>query len=217
MDSPITLREHDVRAILDGRKTQHRTVLRNPEYFGCPTGDCPHEKQIECDAYMAGLSSKDIGAAVGDRLWVREAWRTWGWLQDEWSPSQLSGVQTILYQSDSDWSLNQTTGKRRQANHMPRWASRITLIVTDVRVQRLQDISEKDAIAEGASWHDGRIIGHRGWRHDLSDVHANARSSFARYWNVTHGPGAWDRNDWVVARTFEVHKINIDEVKHDQE
>jgi hypothetical protein len=152
MDRPLTLRAHDVRAILNGRKTQHRTVLRNPEYFGCPTGDCPHERQAECDAAMAGLSSKDIGAAVGDRLWVS-------------------------------------------------WREGLTLIVTDVRVQRLQDISRGDAMDEGcpfANMADG----------------PDPRLWYADVWNAAHGTGAWDRNDWVVARTFEVLKSNIDEVKH---
>jgi hypothetical protein len=82
----------------------------------------------------------------------------------------------------------------------------MSIEITDVRVQRLQDISEEDAKAEGAAWHDGRGIGHSGWRHDLRDVHDDCRSSFARLWDSLHDkPGArWADNPWVVAATFEV-------------
>jgi hypothetical protein len=89
---------------------------------------------------------------------------------------------------------------------MPRWASRIRLRITDIRVERLQDISEDDARAEGAMWHDGGTYWHSGWRHDYSDVHADAHSSFARFWNKINGPGAWDANPWVWAISFEREK-----------
>jgi hypothetical protein len=93
---------------------------------------------------------------------------------------------------------------------MPRCASRITLTVTDVRVQRVQDISEEDAKAEGAMFHDGRPTCHHGWRHDYSDVWPTARHSFCALWNSLHGPEAWDANPWVYALTFTVHHDNID-------
>jgi hypothetical protein len=85
---------------------------------------------------------------------------------------------------------------------MPRWASRLTLTVTDVRVQRLQDISEEDAIAEGASPvlvpPDGGSAPHV--------------EGFRALWNDLHGPDAWDANPWVSAITFTVHHGNIDQM-----
>jgi len=86
--------------------------------------------------------------------------------------------------------------------HMPRWASRLTLTVTDVRVQRLQDISEEDAIAEGANLarSDGRLD-------------PTFRLTFSNLWNSLHGPDAWDANPWVSAITFTVHHCNIDQMR----
>ena len=92
--------------------------------------------------------------------------------------------------------------KWRPSIHMPRWASRITLEMTGVRVERLQAISEADAHAEDAHFHDGRGIGHSCWRHDDGAVHADARSAFARLWESLHGARSWDANPWVWAIEF---------------
>lgn len=96
--------------------------------------------------------------------------------------------------------------------HMPRWASRLTLVVTATKVERLQAISEPDAKAEGALYHDGRGIGHSGWRHDPDHgyVFSSAAGSFADLWVRLHGPESWMANPEVVALTFTVHKQNID-------
>jgi hypothetical protein len=79
---------------------------------------------------------------------------------------------------------------------MPRWASRITLRITDIRVERLQDISEDDARAEGcpysAEW-AGRFV----------DRDETAKTWFKSLWNKINGPGAWDENPWVWAISFE--------------
>ncbi len=96
--------------------------------------------------------------------------------------------------------------------HMPRRFSRLTLVVTDVRVQRLQDVSEEDALAEGAyvaprsrrvadSYAAMAVAGH--W-------FASARTWYADLWDRINGPGAWDANPWVAAYTFTVHQQNID-------
>jgi hypothetical protein len=145
---------------------------------------------------------------IDDRIWVKETWCT----EERYNhlkPSEICPSEWIGYRAGPD-DLGHH-GKTRVSIFMPRWASRITLTVTDVRVQRLQDISEEDAIAEGASWHDGHGIGHSGWRHDLKDVHSDARSSYARLWNSINGPGSWDANPWVVAYTFTPEMRNIDQ------
>jgi hypothetical protein len=86
---------------------------------------------------------------------------------------------------------------------MPRWASRITLEITDVRAQRLQDISEEDAKAEGAAFFDGRPIHHHGWRHDLGSVWSTANLSFQSLWSKINGPDSWTENPWVWVITFK--------------
>jgi hypothetical protein len=89
---------------------------------------------------------------------------------------------------------------------MPRWASRITLEITDVRVQRLQGISEEDAQAEGltANYQDG--IECSAIPQERHRWHKPHRAFFSALWESTYGPGSWDRNDWVWALTFKVVK-----------
>jgi hypothetical protein len=102
---------------------------------------------------------------------------------------------------------------------MPRWASRLTLTVTDVRVERLQDCSEADAEAEGVERVDYQ--GAQAWksyetypdgsRHPHSSVpNRLARISYRELWNSINGAGAWEQNPWVVALTFTVEQRNID-------
>lgn len=96
--------------------------------------------------------------AVGDRLYVREHWRTSD-AYDDLTPSQMGGEEPVIYLADDametwGWGNSFVPGRFRQAMHMPRWASRITLLVTEVRVERLQDCSEADAVTEGIIWQD---------------------------------------------------------------
>jgi hypothetical protein len=95
--------------------------------------------------------------------------------------------------------------KWRPSIHMPRSASRLTLRLTDVRVQRLQDISEEDALAEGVKRSQRAISP------DSAD-YCTARDSYASLWESIYGPGSWDANPWVWALTFSVIKRNVDEV-----
>jgi hypothetical protein len=93
--------------------------------------------------------------------------------------------------------------------HMPRWASRLTLTVTDVRVQRLHEISDDDAVAEGCECDSD------GWRDYLfpsTQCCGTARDSYRTLWNSLHGPDAWDANPWVVAVSFSVQHGNIDQI-----
>lgn len=98
--------------------------------------------------------------------------------------------------------------------NIERWASRLTLTVTDVRVERVQDISEEDARAEGIrDWSTlgtSPGFGRLGWD-KASAWWGTYREAFKALWNIIYGPDAWDRNDWVAAPTFTVHKGNIDD------
>jgi hypothetical protein len=149
--------------------------------------------------------------AIGDRLYVREAWRCNGW---------ASNVATIFYRASEGDGYTamceqypvagkkplRVTGGWRPSIHMPRWASRITLIVTDVRVQRLQDISEADAKAEGVEPVD-YLDGNTGFG-------KNYVIPFRELWdslNAKRGH-SWDSNPWVAAYSFKPILSNIDSV-----
>lgn len=181
---------------------------------------------------------------LGDRLYVREHWR----VSKKWdghSPAKSHNDKpvlpprqmTVLFeaggsianQKSGRWEPSSFepepsqagwVGKHRQAMHMPKWASRITLVVTDVRVERLQDISEADAIAEGAPLNPN----HRDGTEDGSNpymVRLNAWTSISpvawyhRLWNDINGPGAWEENPWVAAYTFRPILGNIDQIARD--
>lgn len=212
-DRPILFSGPMVRALLDGMKTQTRRVLKPQPIFAdsgwqvgnvvFPTGD-----DVRANTSLARY-------AIGDRLWVREHWRTWGCIDNVAPRDMQSGGlnqnrAAIWYEAtpnrvQSVGPLKHEIGRHRQGMHMPRWASRITLIVEDVRVQRLQEISEADAEAEGAYPilvpPDGGgfpyVEGFRGLWDSL---------------NAGRGYG-WDSNPWVVAYTFAVERRNIDEVQ----
>ncbi len=113
-----------VRALLAGRKTQTRRV--------------PAERYAKWKA--------------GDRLWVRKAWRTTIELDHETPAQFVGGYGGVQFEADGaqvDWDGVDRPGRLRAGMHMPRALSRLTLFVHEVRVQRLQDISEEDAVAEG--------------------------------------------------------------------
>jgi hypothetical protein len=142
---------------------------------------------------------------AGDKLWVREAWRaerSW----DNRPPRDLFAADPIWTEADGEWSdivspsNGFTIGKLRPSMFMPRWASRITLDVTDVRVQRLQEISVDDAIAEGRP-KGGEFLSSRRWFRTLWDS-LNADRGFG-----------WSYNPWVVAITFRPHLCNIDQME----
>lgn len=165
----------------------------------------------------------------GDRLWVREAWRTHAHY-DDLSPSRMGGEEPVQYQADrahQTWGYPSISkiGRARPSMHMPRWASRLTLYVTEVRVQRLQEISEADAIAEGilhqnvildVKCYGGQPIEITADRHwngtepDEFEGFESASEAYADLWDQINGPGAWDANPWVVAYTFTPRLGNID-------
>ncbi len=233
-DRPILFSAPMIQALLDGRKTQTRRVLKNPEYYGCPTGDCPHMQQAECDAAMQENALPDVRFKPGDRLWVREEYYQVGqWSQDagdltkggkpKWKFVPLNDDITFdppryFLLARSRTNPDDTLWYKRLGRFMPRRYSRLTLLVTDVRVQRLQDISEADAVAEGIA-RRSTIYDRQYFRNYASAVgwfaeeHDGAKFSFATLWNSINGPDAWALNPWVAAISFEVVKGNIDQVQ----
>ena len=197
-DRPILFSAPMVRALLDGTKTQTRRLCQWANNPNSPA----LSRIVACDE--PGWFGDEVGDvqfkvpfAIGDRLWVREAW-SFG-ADHCWSVPDLHRMRNMvkvdLYFRADPEGMHISVDRWFPSIHMPRWASRLTLTVTDVRVERLQDISEADAVAEGAST----------WI-------ASYRLGYERLWNSINGPGAWEANPWVVAVSFTVGRHNIDRV-----
>ncbi|UYW74117.1 hypothetical protein OFY05_00745 [Pseudocitrobacter faecalis] len=178
-----------VRAILDGRKTQTRRVMK-PQPEQCPRGGhwwpsnvfktmLHVENEIQNgEGGWGGL----VGDACpfgkpGDRIWVRETFGD-------------CGVR-LVYRADTDDGARCKVNRWTPSIHMPRWASRILLEITDVRVERLNDISECDAKAEGAPT-ECTLIG---------DKHY---PGFRSLWKSIYGDDSWQANPWVWVIEFKV-------------
>ena len=195
-DRPIIFTGESVRAILEGRKSQTRQVASYPNWverveqatgkafvgYGehstkkCKTHNCAH---------IPGTSMYTLNCPYGvpgDRLWVRE---TWALLHNE-DHAPVEPKQ-ILYAASDSWE-----GTRTSPMFMPRWASRITLEITDLRVQRVQEISFKDCIAEG--------IHPIGREHDT----AIPRNEYRELWDSINAKRgfSWESNPWVWAVSF---------------
>lgn len=210
-----------IRALWDGRKTMTRRLLRGavPE---APAMDAIHPSHTArhptpyLDAYCSerktganprgmgrnwcwwtrddrACAQFKVGFVPGDRLWVRESICE---LDRDHRPPRFAYKADTAPGSEGDEIRKQYGYKWTPSIHMPRIASRLTLTVTAVKIERLQDISKDDCIAEG-------MVG-------LTDVHAGWHQPFAEFWDCLHGKGAWDQNPWLIALTFTVHKTNID-------
>lgn len=217
-ERPIVFSDEMVRAILEGRKNQTRRVLKpqpleddpplacewyTPAIFGA-NGELRDGRYDVFGAYGHEWGVKCPYGAPGDCLWVREAFTLSDADCQAWDLPEARAAHEplVFYRADVEGPLPDV--KWNPSVHMPKDFSRITLKITSVRVERLQKISEEDAKAEGAHYYDGRGIWHSGWRHDLKDVHANARSSFARYWDETNKPGRrWSDSPWVWVIEFK--------------
>ncbi len=201
-----------VRALWDGRKTQTRRALTVQPPEPCTFAgfySVPLSGAFQCRFQgETTMHTQRLPYAPGDRLWVREAWRA-SKDYDAYPPREIS-PWPVHYEADGkpdprdELGMN---GRYRHARFMPRWASRLTLIVTDVRVQRLQEISTDDVIAEGVSlpWVQGGTL--------AMMAQGIAKDGYRSLWNSLHGPDAWDANPWVVALTFTVHRQNIDQME----
>lgn len=214
-----------VRALLAGRKTMTRQVLKfgsEPPIWlgdGLATNDPNfwafryYDKGSDCTEYLYLPNAPRF--VVGDHLWVREAWRTLH-ANDCLAPRHLAeDPSKITFEADTErrnplWAF----GRLRPGIHMPRWASRLTLVVTQVRVERLQDISRADAIAEGLALASNHIEEFWRWPEPLHEgLWLSPVAAYAFLWDQINGSGAWAANPWVVAITFTVHHQNIDALR----
>lgn len=216
---PILFSGPMVRALLEGRKTQTRRLLK-PQPDPPPHWDgrigfsfmCP-ERHYE----MRGWTKEDgplmrhrpLHYWNGDLLWVRETWvNTWDAFDSDDPPASRN--RTIYRASCAAEAASEITW--RPSIFMPRDRSRLTLEVTNVKVERLQDISEADARAEGVFQLPNGM-----WRWE-APVEAKQtgfhtpRAAFDALWCQVNGPASWPANPWVVAVSFRVHACNVDEI-----
>lgn len=224
-EHPILFSAPMILAILAGRKTQTRRVIKRqprdrdawPTYLsdGIRFHDDPKWLRFPC--------------RPGDRLWCRETWLPdppidGSWSGDvEWNgcgrpisgvPKKYRSPEHCLYAAS--W-IDGSVLHWRPSIHMPRWASRLTLEVTDIRAERLQDISAEDVRAEGL--HCLTKDGGHTWKYGIPDRDGlpgtddygwewnewdqDPRRAFARGWDRINGKRSpWDRNDWVWVHTF---------------
>lgn len=191
-ERPLIFSPQMVRAILDGKKTQTRRILRpqpNKRCVALPKvfGEAPFFEAYDVwgnpvdDAFPRGkedrVSHPPIYTNIGDIYWVRETW----------AHGANGG---FVYKADSGSESQRLGHCWRTPIHMPRNATRLFLTVTDIRLHRLQDISEADAKAEG-----------------VADIKA-----FVRLWDEINGGKAWDANPWVYAISFIPHRANLDQM-----
>ncbi|MGN2428601.1 morphogenetic protein [Klebsiella quasipneumoniae] len=196
-----------VRAILDVRKTQTRRIVKGTDgaVKFCKEWD------INGEEIFVVLGEKDhtgmnpvLGAiscpfgGVGDRIWVRETWARYNIDQNS---------HDIAYRATTpaDWPEE---GRWRPSIHMPRWASRILLEITDVRVERLNVISEEDARAEGvgiAVWFAAKGVPESEWTSlgEQGAMQASHINKFATLWESIYGAESWKANSWVWVIEFK--------------
>lgn len=192
----------------------HPTVIARGE-------EAPGPEQFGVYTVDGGRSWRCPYGKPGDRLWVRETWRVGAWDEStcvatdykadgycrrEWLRVDDEDLFIRLRQQCIDdaraalgpadrytWEPGRSPCRWRPSIHMPRWASRITLEITDVRVERLQDISEADAKAEGVSMPDGTPTPPDFWSY---------QQEFRLVWEQIHGGGSWEKNPWVWVISF---------------
>jgi hypothetical protein len=183
-ERPILFSGPMVRAIMDGRKTMTRRVVK-------PQPEMVFDGESLSDGNAYGGWEPKLPPwskwpyQLGDTLWVRETWKLWEDPQDghDWVLYRAGGKMSFPNVPDLPMPNDPFADKWKPSIFMPHWASRITLEVTGVRVERLQEITEKDAISEG-------IIS--------SDYDKTYRYAFSVLWDSINGKKyPWSDNPWV--------------------
>ncbi len=197
---PILFSGPMVRAILDGTKTQTRRVARIDDESFSDAYVQYGDGHSGIGAYVGESEYPDDGSvfvqcpfgAPGDLLWVRETWRVHGGQEYEYQQDRAS----VMYRADMDMGTLDLDWEWRPSIFMPRWASRITLRVESVRVERLRDIAALDCIAEGLDLPIG--INESDLLRGKAPAGMDLRLRFATAWDSLHKPGnRWEDNPWV--------------------
>lgn len=214
--------EYQVRAILDGRKTQTRRIMKvqpvlNGSFYEVYGAGWVRSMKSVPAIPGHSLASNCPFGLVGDRLWVRETWGVVSHELDEdgriqpWSPDRpATAIHEMpfgngyysghaIYAADGDFTWGDDDGYEdgrscwKPSIHMPRAACRILLEVTGVRVERLRDLSEDDAKSEGITPPSGGVL--PGWEY---------RINFRDLWMSIYGSDNWEANPWVWVIEFKV-------------
>ena len=221
-DIPIIFSAPMVRALLEGRKTMTRRIIKpQPVPFMIDEKPCDvGSMQIDGDPRARVtlgrvITKQELRYAVGDRLWVRENLCRGEFLgiKQNVSVTRYSADEAEVLNEDGFNLLPWWKGKGGLPSiHMPRSASRLTLIVTGLKIERLRDISEADVLAEGVVRFKSGDTEMFGIRIPGAYEHPGLtpRETFQNLWCTLHGPHAWNDNPFVVAISYRVIKANID-------
>lgn len=218
-ERPILFSGPMVRAILEDRKTQTRREVKpqplmwdssdKPSISDGPIHGPEEYQPVAYDKHGDMIAGKPIYGVYdsdgewgvkcpygqpGDRLWVRETFA------DEAGGTRQFLGEHLFYRADA---LHPIVDKWTPSIYMPRWASRITLEIAAVRVERLQDISEADARAEGFQL-TGWVPSYSNPDNAMGDETFTAKDNFAELWESINGAGSWDANPWVWVIDFKV-------------
>lgn len=236
-ERPILFSAPMVKAILEGRKTQTRRIVKPQPELDAKVGFIHTDRKGK--RWASGIGFDHAGTvrnfvhrcpyakASGERLWVRETWRIGAWDEDEGqiSVDYRDGPDKQWRSDDRDdtgekfndlwlsccdelqekdirpnrngryeWKPGESPLRWRPSIHMPRWASRINLEVTGVRVERLQESSCRDAWAEGIKQETADTI---------ENLSKSPQDIYRELWESINGAGSWARNEWVWVVEFK--------------
>jgi len=219
-----------IRSLIAGTKRQTRRLIPQAtqdayseydDWCRSVSAGVPSARQWESDFYLARARFK-----AGDRLWCRESITRFDKRSCDQHVWYRAGHNHEVYanlagRSDGEWPYQEGPAGGAPYNvpsiFMPRWASRLTLAVTEVRVQRLQDIGEEDAWAEGVcTWTESRDkvpwgdISPEDRRSLVRNVYGDPITAYSHLWETLNGADSWRANPWVAAISFDRHHTNID-------
>lgn len=195
-ERPILFSAPMIQAILAGRKYQTRRIAKGITEETCYVGLEGHSSFIPVHDDGKETPIRCPYGVPGDRLWVRENFCLGRDMTDtpimatEPNMGEFIAMHPDAPEGSKSWCLQ---WKNKPSIHMPRWASRITLEITGVRVERLQEITEADAVAEGIEMPDGGKDSPGWWSYV---------KEYEFLWNRINGEGSWDDNPFVWVLEF---------------
>jgi len=231
-DIGLCLLVPQVRALLDGEKLQHRIPLDPqpgdhyrdgwyPDRYDRGSHWCMWGAAGTPQVNKMGMDLK-VPFEIGDRAWVKEPFgfvpqpspaaatmfddhRSTVGAAGMIGPDRISGITWKAH-----WNDGSQDYKWRSPAVMPKWASRLTLLVTDIRIERLHAMGEEEAVAEGTREPSWRSMGGA-----LAQAAMSEAQVFRRIWDFQYGngPAAWNENPWVMRLDFEVHHRNVELAK----
>lgn len=216
-ERPILFSDQRVRALLIGQQTQTRRIMKSQAFA---PGQDNHEGCYGFDVIsnhlrghhvmeMSDLSYQCPFGQPGDKLWVRETWRGPEVPEEQLaeyakSPLEFRNAHYCHYRADSSAMVNAQDENANHAGwqtgiHMPRWASRIDLLITSVRVEKIQDISDDDVMAEGVQT-DSHFLNNF---FTMNSESIAPKAAYKKAWEKQYGSTSWEVNPWVWVIGFE--------------